>query len=700
MEKKNFGYSLKNIPVPNKESYLKSMISKVESFIKRIRWKAYFFEQGKNEDAAHKETFGFSSEKSPPINHALIPFENDLIEMVRNIELQSDLNEFQKQLKSDVIEVNSSQSMFVSADKTTNVYKMSQESYKKLLNDNITATYKKANYNMKHDIDKEASNIAKKLNLDDRIDCLANRDAFITLKDHKDNFQNNPKCRLLNPAKSEIGKISKYHMQRINDDIRKKINVNQWQNTSTVISWFKNIANKQRSKFFQFDIVEFYPSITENLLHKALVFAKSNCNIDDNIIDIIMHARKSLLFNKDEEWMKINSSLFDVTMGSYDGAEVCELVGLFILNEMKNKFNGINIGLYRDDGLGCTENMSGPDQERMKKKIIKLFQENGLQITININLVEVNFLDVTFNLKDGKYSPYRKPNSLPLYINKSSNHPPSIIKELPSMIEKRISDLSCSSDEFDKVKEVYNKALADSGFVRKIQFTKNAPRKNNRKRNIIWFNPPYNSQTKTNIGRIFLELIEKHFPLHHKFRKLFNKNNIKLSYSCTKNMKNIILNHNRKLLSEENTNVNPDTLCNCRNAEDCPLEGNCLEKELVYKASVITNQNENFYLGLTEREFKTRYNNHSSSFRNKDKSNSTSLSKYIWEVKEKGDNFEIKWDIVRHAIPYKCGTRKCDLCLTEKLLILQGNETNMINTRSEIISKCRHGNKFKLKNMK
>ena len=69
-------------------------------------------------------------------------------------------------------------------------------------------------------------------------------------------------------------------------------------------------------------------------------------------------------------------------------------------------------------------------------------------------------------------------------------------------------------------------------------------------------------------------------------------------------------------------------------------------------------------------------------------------------MKEKGDNFEIKWDIVRHAIPYKCGTRKCDLCLTEKLLILQGNETNMINKRSEIISKCRHGNKFKLKNMK
>ena len=75
-------------------------------------------------------------------------------------------------------------------------------------------------------------------------------------------------------------------------------------------------------------------------------------------------------------------------------------------------------------------------------------------------------------------------------------------------------------------------------------------------------------------------------------------------------MKNIILNHNRKLLSEENTNVNPATLCNCRNAEDCPLGGNCLEKELVHKASVTTNQNENFYIGLTEREFKTRYNNH------------------------------------------------------------------------------------------
>ena len=223
------------------------------------------------------------------------------------------------------------------------------------------------------------------------------------------------------------------------------------------------------------------------------------------------------------------------------------------------------------------------------------------------------------------------------------------------MIEKRISDLSCNSEEFDKVKGDYNKALADSGFTQKIHFTKNTPRRNNRKRKIIWFNPPFNSQVKTNVGRTFLNLIEKHFPTHHKFRKLFNKNNIKFSYSCTKNMKNIILNHNRKLLNEENTNVNQNTLCNCRNAEDCPLEGHCLASELVYKANVVTNQNEKFYLGITEPEFKARYNNHTTSFRNKDKCNSTSLSKFIWEVKDNGDNFEIKWDIVRHAKPYKCG---------------------------------------------
>jgi len=129
-------------------------------------------------------------------------------------------------------------------------------------------------------------------------------------------------------------------------------------------------------------------------------------------------------------------------MGSYDGAEICELVGLYLLNQMKNAFPVIDFGLYRDDGLGNYKRMPGPQAEKMRKNIIKLFKDNGLRITIVMNECIANFLDATLNLTTGKHMPYKKLNDTPLYIHKHSNHPPSIIKQIPSMIETRLSDLS------------------------------------------------------------------------------------------------------------------------------------------------------------------------------------------------------------------------------------------------------------------
>ena len=176
------------------------------------------------------------------------------------------------------------------------------------------------------------------MKLDDRIGQFADKMAYITIKDHKDNFLNNTKCRLINPAKSEIGIISKTYLEKINDNIQQRTKLNQWKNTSSVISWFKDIASKENSKFIKFDIVDFYPSITEQLLTKALVYARSIDAIDANIVNIIMHSRKSLLFDKDIVWVKKENSDFDVTIGSYDGAELCELTGLYILSNLGNEF--------------------------------------------------------------------------------------------------------------------------------------------------------------------------------------------------------------------------------------------------------------------------------------------------------------------------------------------------------------------------
>ena len=120
-----------------------------------------------------------------------------------------------------------------------------------------------------------------------------------------------------------------------------------------------------------------------------------------------------------------------MTMGSYDGAEVCELVGLYLLSQIKKKIGSAQIGLYRDDGLAIFSNMSGSRMERAKKDLVDIFKKNGLKITIDANRRVVNFLDVTFNLNNNTFYPYRKPNDTPLYVHKNSNHPKTIISKLP-----------------------------------------------------------------------------------------------------------------------------------------------------------------------------------------------------------------------------------------------------------------------------
>ena len=660
MEQKNFGYSLKNIPIPGKKAYLKRLIGQIENFIKRIRWKAYFFEKdivenGENEQGAD-ENYGFKSNKTPPQNDGLNSFENDLYELVRGLEYESSRTKFQKKLMKDVKEINSSNDLLVSADKTTNVYKMSKDTYRKMLTENITKTYKKADNEIIKDINKEAKKIAVNLKLEEKMESYADRNAFITLKDHKENFRRNPKCRLLNPAKSEVGLISKKILERINAEVRSSTQSNQWRSTASVIQWFKNIKNKHNCKFLKYDIVEFYPSISENLLEKALTFAKTKCKITSEEIEIINHARKSFLFDNNNVWVKnSNQGLFDVTMGSYDGCEVCELIGLFLLDEIDQKYGKEKGGLYRDDGLMALENLSGPAADRMRKEMIQLFKNHGLSITVETNLHLTDFLDVTFDLKNDKFYPYRKPNDTPLYINAKSNHPELLIKQLPMMINRRVSSISCNEEEFDKAKPMYSEALAKDGHMSDMKYQPPVKRTRTRKRNIIWFNPPFSQHVKTNIGKEFLKILDKNFPKQHKFHKLFNRNTVKISYCCMENMATIIQRHNSKVL--KHTSENDAKICNCRNT--CPMNGNgdCRKENVIYKASITSEQATKFYYGLSEPEFKTRYHNHTASFRNKHKEKETLLSKHIWQLKEAEKPYDISWSIVARATPYKFCTR-------------------------------------------
>ena len=128
--------------------------------------------------------------------------------------------------------------------------------------------------------------------------------SFVTLKNHKENFNINPTVRLINPAKNELGHISQAFLEKPNKSIQEAMGLNQWRNIATVIDWFKSIRNKHLCKFFVFDIREFYSSITENLLKKALTFAEAHTHLSDDDKAIICHARKSLLFNNQQTWIK------------------------------------------------------------------------------------------------------------------------------------------------------------------------------------------------------------------------------------------------------------------------------------------------------------------------------------------------------------------------------------------------------------
>ena len=184
-----------------------------------------------------------------------------------------------------------------------------------------------------------------------------------------------------------------------------------------------------------------------------------------------MHARKPLLFDSSQPWTKRNNTnMFDATMGSLDGAEVCELVGLFILDKLTKCFANQNIGLYRDDGLAVFRNMGPRTAEKIKKRFMQCFEDIELKITVQSNKKVVNYLDITLNLSNGKFYPYRKSNDKPLCINTKSNHPPIIIKQLPSGINKRISSLSCNAEEFEKAIPAYNDALQKCGFTQRLAF--------------------------------------------------------------------------------------------------------------------------------------------------------------------------------------------------------------------------------------
>ena len=478
-------------------------------------------------------------------------------------------------------------------------------------------------------------------------------------------------------------------LDRINGDIRSNSNLVQWKNTQQVLDWFNGISDKSKKCFVKFDIVDFYPSITSQGLSQAFKFARKYTKIPKKEERIVRHSCKTLLFHNNEPWVKKGSiNSFDVPMGSYHGAELCELLGLYILDQIKDVFRVGHYGLYRDDGLAVIEAHS--NLKYIEQEIQGIMERIGFGITIESGLVRTEFLDVFLDLKRNTYNPFKKPGSKLMYVNRQSNHPPNITRAIPNMVVQRIRRLSKNKSTFDNHSREYIDELTSSGYtVENTEYEQPVIPK--RKRNILYYHPPFDRSVKTKFGRIFRDLVLKHFTPNHIFHKIFNKNTLKISYSRMPNMKSILEAHNRKLVD----NIQPidSAACNCRNKDECPLNGQCLVKNVIYKATVSTPtdaDSSKVYIGSTSRSFKSRYNEHKASFKTERSEPSSKLSSHIRDLKKTGRDYKIQWQIVKKSKQTSPTIKFCLLCNLERREIAEAKRANLLNSRNELITKCAH----------
>ena len=161
-----------------------------------------------------------------------------------------------------------------------------------------------------------------------------------------------------------------------------------------------------------------------------------------------------------------------------------------------------------------------------------------------------------------------------------------------------------------------------------------------------------------------------------------------------KNINAIIKNHNDRVIRRFKSSSKPadESKSNCRQNVARPPNGCCLQKAIVYKATVTSPEGRKEYYGSTGGTFKDRYANHKKSFNHEKYQNETVLSKYIWKLKSKGTNFELKWKAIKKSNVAKRRSGICNLCLEEKYYIFTNKHA--LNKRSELITKCRHAGPF------
>ena len=298
-----------------------------------------------------------------------------------------------------------------------------------------------------------------------------------------------------------------------------------------------------------------------------------------------------------------------------------------------------------------------------------------------------------------------------------------------------------------------------SGYKYKLKYEKqdlnsfNKKKRRRRRKREYWFNPPWDMNVSTKVGKKFFQILDETIPPGHPLHKVFNRKTVRLSYSTMPNMLKKISVHNSRVTAKaladspavtlarddqpttsdndsdvqqleaypcndceeacggfivntvdngaDVTSAHDDKVqqqeesedCNCNGRMGpCPLNGDCMrEKSCVYSCKVtrLDTNETETYTGLTAGTFKRRYYGHNSSFNNRE-AKQTTLSRHCWKLKDDNIQFERHWTILAHAKAYNPVTKVCRLCLKEVYHILYKPETASLNSKSEVFGWCKH----------
>ena len=197
-------------------------------------------------------------------------------------------------------------------------------------------------------------------------------------------------------------------------------------------------------------------------------------------------------------------------------------------------------------------------------------------------------MNVTLDLNSGSFKTFGKEGDTLAYVNKDSNHPPSITRNLPKGINRLLSDTNSSETLFEASAPPYQAALDAAGYKRKLSYQPRAEeeqvgaRRRNRKRRVTWFNPPFSLNCTTNIPKLFMAIIAECFPPGHILRSSFNANTVKVSYRTMTNMAQVLSKHNAKVIAKNRPTPTVEEGCNCLDKPACPMPGKCQTQGVVY----------------------------------------------------------------------------------------------------------------------